>query len=137
MVFLSFFMILLSMLVIDGVWLSVMFKPFYGRNIGHLLADSLSFSAAFLFYILYGIGINVFVVLPALRNGASLSEIIYFGFLFGVVTYATYDLTNQATLRDWPWVVTVVDIIWGGVLVASVSLISTLATRYGLASFHS
>lgn len=130
MPFFSFFIIMISMVLIDGLWLALMFKRLYAPNIGHLLNDSISIWPAIIFYILYGVALNVLVVLPALRNNTRYSELLLLGLLFGMVTYGTYDLTNQATLKNWPWVLTVVDIAWGSCLAAMVTLISTLTTRY-------
>jgi uncharacterized membrane protein len=130
MIFFSFFIIIISMIVIDGIWLALMLKPFYTPNMGHLLNDVISIWPAAIFYILYGVALNVFVVLPALRNNTGYLEVLLLGLLFGMVTYGTYDLTNQITLKNWPWIVTVVDIAWGGCLAAAVSLISISMTRY-------
>lgn len=132
MLFFSFFILMLSLLLIDGIWLSVMMNRLYVPQIGHLLSGSLSIWPAILFYLLYGIGLYVFVVLPALKNHTGYFELLLHGLLFGMVTYGTYDLTNQATLKNWPWIVTMADIAWGAFLAATVSLISTVATRYFL-----
>jgi len=118
------------MIVIDGLWLTLMLKRFYVPNIGHLLNDLMAIWPAVIFYILYGIALNVFVVLPALKNNTGYLELLLLGLLFGMVTYGTYDLTNQVTLKNWPWIVTVVDIAWGSCLAGAVSLISTFVTRY-------
>lgn len=118
------------MILIDGLWLAFMFKRLYVPNIGHLFNDSMAIWPAVIFYILYGIALNVFVVLPALKNNTGYLELLLLGLLFGMVTYGTYDLTNQVTLKNWPWVVTLADIAWGGALTAVVSWISTSMTRY-------
>lgn len=128
--FFSFFIIMISMVIIDGLWLAFMFKRFYAPNMSHLLNDGMIIWPAAIFYILYGIALNIFVVLPALKNNTGYSELLLLGLLFGMVTYGTYDLTNQATLKNWPWMVTVVDIVWGSCLAAAVSLTSTFMTRY-------
>jgi uncharacterized membrane protein len=128
--FFSFFVIILSMIVIDGFWLFLMYKRFYIPNIGHLLKGDMEILPAIIFYILYGIALNVFVVLPALRQNTNFLELLSLGLLFGMVTYGTYDLTNQATLKSWPWIVTVTDIVWGSFLTACLSLISKFVTAY-------
>lgn len=130
MAFSSFVIIIVSMILIDGLWLAFMLKRLYVPNIGHLLNDSISIWPAAIFYILYGIALNVFVVLPALKNNTGYIELLLLGLLFGMVTYGTYDLTNQVTLKNWPWIITVVDIAWGSCLAAAVSLISTFMIRY-------
>ena len=128
--FFSFFIIMISMIVIDGLWLVFMLKRLYVPNIGHLLNDSMAIWPAVIFYILYGIALNVLVVLPALKNNTGYLELLLLGLLFGMVTYGTYDLTNQVTLKNWPWIVTIVDIAWGSCLAAMVTLTSTFITRY-------
>ncbi|QLH35971.1 MAG: DUF2177 family protein [Parachlamydiaceae bacterium] len=118
------------MMIIDGLWLAFMYKRFYAPNMGRLLNDSIAIWPAVIFYILYAIALNVFVVIPALKNNSGYTEILLLGLLFGMVTYGTYDLTNQVTLKNWPWIVTIVDIAWGSCLAAAVSLISTFIIRY-------
>jgi uncharacterized membrane protein len=118
------------MILIDGLWLTLMFKRFYVPHIGHLLHDVMVIWPAVIFYILYALALNVFVVLPALKNNSGYLELLLPGLLFGMVTYGTYDLTNQVTLKNWPWIITVVDIAWGSFLAAALSVISTFMTRY-------
>lgn len=126
----SFFIIMVSMIVIDGLWLGIMLNRFYAPNMGNLLTDKVSILPAVIFYILYAFALNVFVVLPALKNNTGYLDLFLLGLLFGMVTYGTYDLTNQATLKNWPWVLTIVDIAWGSFLAGAVSLISTYVVRY-------
>jgi uncharacterized membrane protein len=118
-----------SFLAIDAVWLSTMAKRFYAPNIGHLLAESPKFGPAIAFYALYIFGVVFFVVSPALGNGAGLFKIFLSGAILGVVAYGTYDLTNQATLKDWPLLVTVVDLFWGALLTGFVSVVAVLCVR--------
>lgn len=106
---------------IDMVWLGLAAKNFYAKHIGFLMKANVNWAAAILFYLLFIAGLVVFVVVPALEKGSWVRALL-FGALFGLITYATYDLTNLATLKDWPLVVTVVDLIWGTVLAASVSV---------------
>ncbi len=117
------------MVLIDGLWLGLMLNRFYVPNIGQLLSDSMSILPVLIFYLLFAIALNVFVVIPALKNNTGYLDLFLLGLLFGMVTYGTYDLTNQATLKNWPWVLTVVDMTWGSFLVGVVSLISTYLTR--------
>jgi uncharacterized membrane protein len=128
--FFSFFTIIFSMIAIDGLWLGLMLKRFYIPHIGHLLNDSIILWPAVIFYIFYAIALNVFVILPALKNNTGYLHLFLLGLLFGMVTYGTYDLSNQTTLRNWPWIVTITDIAWGGFLTGVVSSISTFMTRY-------
>jgi uncharacterized membrane protein len=104
---------------VDMVWLSLA-KTFYRRQIGHLMADKINWPAALIFYFAFIAGILIFCVLPAVEKH-SLGKAVLFGALFGFFTYATYDLTNLATLKNWPLGVTVADLIWGMVLTGTVS----------------
>ncbi len=96
----------------DAVWLSQANQALYQPAIGHLMASTVDWGAAALFYLLYIGGVVFFGEAPALQQGRSLVALGR-GALFGLMAYATYDLTNQATMRDWPWSVTVMDLIWG------------------------
>jgi uncharacterized membrane protein len=108
--------------VIDMIWLGFVANKFYAAQLGHLLGP-VNWPAAIIFYLLYIVGIIIFAVHPALIAG-SLSKAILYGALFGFFAYATYDLTNLATLKDWPILVTIVDLIWGTVLTGSVAAAS-------------
>ena len=105
---------------IDILWLGVVAKNFYNKHLGHLFRDRVNWIAAILFYLLYILGIMIFAILPGIAS-ASLSRTAILGLLYGLFTYATYDLTNLATLKDWPKVIVVVDILWGLVLCGLVS----------------
>lgn len=115
-------------LAIDLLWLGVVAKRFYREQIGWLLADKPNWMAAVLFYLLFVAGIVFFVVAPALEKG-SWRHALFAGAAFGLVTYAAYDLTNQALTRDWPVLVTAVDLAWGAVLTAMVSLATFAIAR--------
>lgn len=115
-------------MVIDLTWLGVVAKSFYRDQLGKLMADSVNWWAGGIFYLLFVAGLLVFVVNPAIAK-ESIGWCVGIGFLFGVITYSTYDLTNLSTLKDWPLKVTVVDLIWGGVLSASVSIVGFLVSR--------
>lgn len=104
------------------LWLGVIAKDFYQDKLGHVLGK-VNWVAAIIFYLLFIVGILVFAVVPALQAG-SVQKVIFLGVFFGLLTYATYDLTNLATLKDWPLLVTVVDMVWGMVLSGSVATIS-------------
>lgn len=105
---------------IDMIWLGYAARNFYKNQLNHLLSPDVNWPAAFLFYFIYIIGILFFAVRPGLEE-ESLVRTCVFGALFGFFTYATYDLTNLATLRNWPILVVVVDILWGTVLCALVA----------------
>ena len=108
---------------IDLVWLGVIAQKLYTQHLGYIMKDKPDWIAAILFYLLYIIGLVFFVIQPALDK-SSWQYALFAGLFFGFITYATYDLTNLATLKDWPLKITIIDLIWGSVLGASVSVIS-------------
>ncbi len=109
--------------VIDMVWLGLISKNFYAKHIGALLKPDVNWIAAILFYLLFIAGLVVFVIMPAFEKQSWMHALL-FGALFGLVCYATYDLTNLAVAKDWPVIVTVVDLIWGAVLGGVVSCVT-------------
>jgi uncharacterized membrane protein len=113
---------------IDMVWLGFVAKDFYRKHIGGLLADNVNWPAAIVFYLLYIGGILFFAVLPALKSGSWQTALLN-GAVLGLLCYATYDLTNMATLKNWSFTVVWVDIIWGIVLTGSVSTLAFFAAR--------
>lgn len=119
---------LFSFLALDAVWLGAVAKGMYRRELGHLLAADVRWGAALVFYLLYIVGVLALVVLPG--RDSSLLRVVALGALFGFVAYATYDLTNLATLREWPLLVTVVDLIWGAVLTAVTAAAGWAASRW-------
>ena len=117
-------------LVIDLVWLGVVAREFYAEQIGHLLKAP-NWAAAFLFYLLYIGGLMYLILLP--NQEKSERWLFGRGAVFGLVAYGAYDLTNLAVLEGWPVLVTVVDMVWGGVLTGSVAFLSVWAwRRFGL-----
>ena len=120
---------ILPMLAIDGIWLATMSKRFYAAHLGSLMTASPRLAPAGIFYLLYALGITLLVAVPAVNDGTALLKVFAYGALLGLVAYGTYDLTNQATLKDWPVVVTVVDLVWGALLTGAVSIISVALTR--------
>ncbi len=119
-------------LAIDIVWLTLVAKNFYANQIGYLMAKNPNLIAALIFYLIFIAGLIVFVITPALDN-KMWTQALLVGAFFGLVTYATYDLTNLATVKDWPLIITIVDLIWGMVLSAAVSLITYfIALKLGL-----
>lgn len=118
---LSYFLTFIVFFVIDMTWLGFVAKGFYNKYLGGFMSPSINWTAAIIFYLLFIIGIFLFVILPAIEKD-SLMHALIFGALFGFFTYATYDLTNLATLKGWPMNIVIVDIIWGSVLTAIVSV---------------
>ncbi len=127
-----FFIALPIFLAIDLVWLGVISKNFYREQIGHLMKTDVNWVAALVFYVIFIAGLVVFVIQPAVEKNAW-THALLFGALFGFVTYATYDLTNLAVAKDWPVLVTIVDLVWGMALAASVSFLTYLvSSKIGL-----
>lgn len=106
--------------VIDMAWLGFIAKDLYRKYLGGFLSDQVNWTAAFVFYLLFIVGVFIFAILPAVEKD-SVRTAMLLGGLFGFFTYATYDLTNLATLKNWPITIVVVDVIWGFVLTAMVS----------------
>jgi len=117
---------------IDIVWLTLIAKNFYNKHLDYLMTPNVNWGAALLFYLLFIGGLVVFVISPALEKN-SWTQALFLGILFGLMTYATYDLTNLATVKNWPLLVTVVDLLWGMTVSASVSVASFfIAKKIGL-----
>lgn len=121
----QYFVALFTFLMIDSVWLAVIAKNFYAKYLGYLITKTPNLVAAGIFYLIYILGLVVLVISPSLEK-KSLIMAILTGALFGLCSYATYDLTNMATIKDWPLIVTIVDLIWGTVLSGSIAGISYL-----------
>ena len=109
--FLPWLAIVLTMMALDVIWIGVVARPLYTCGIGHLMAEQPNFVAAVAFYLLFAIGLMAFVVLP--RAPGDWKMAAAWGGLFGFMTYMTYDLTNMATLRDWPLGLSFIDTAWG------------------------
>jgi len=106
---------LLVFVLADMVWLGTMVSRLYRPTIGDLLLSGVNLPPAILFYLVYPVGLVIFAIVPALKSG-NIATALFLGALFGFFTYATYDLTNQATLRAWSTTLTVADIAWGSIL---------------------
>ncbi|MBS0532814.1 MAG: DUF2177 family protein [Proteobacteria bacterium] len=104
--------VLAVFVILDGIWLSQMGQVLYRPVLGDILADNVRIVPAVIFYLLYPVGLELFAVVPALR-ASSLQHAALYAALFGLFAYATYDLTNYATLRNWSAAITVIDLIWG------------------------
>ncbi len=124
MIYLKMYLIALAIfLIVDGLWLGLIARNFYRAEIGFLLKEAPNFLVAGIFYLFFVAGIVFFVINPAIEK-ESLRYLIVAAILFGTLTYATYDLTNLATIKDWSLKVTIVDIIWGGTLTTIVSVVT-------------
>ena len=115
--------------IVDTLWLGVVARGFYRAELGDLLAPEVKLWAAVLFYLVYSAGIVIFAVMPAIR-AESLVTALVMGALFGFFAYATYDLTNLATLRDWPLRMSIVDIAWGTFITSMTATTAAFAMRY-------
>ena len=124
----NYAIILAVFLAIDGLWLMVIAKKLYAQHLGYLMSEKPKLLAAFVFYLLFVLGLQAFVVNPALA-AESWKAALLPGLLFGLITYATYDLTNLATVKDWPVLITVIDLVWGSFVSGAVSVISYLLIR--------
>lgn len=112
---------------IDMLWLGVVAQKLYQSQLGYLLGP-VNWPVAIAFYLIFLVGLLIFAIAPAVA-AKSLYHAAVFGALFGFFTYATYDLTNWATIKDWPWFISLVDMVWGTVLAASVSVLTFLAAQ--------
>ncbi len=124
-----FLVTLVAFFAIDMLWLGLIARSFYRKHLGFLMAPNVNWTAAIIFYLLFILGILVFVVVPGLQ-GQPLQIVLIRAALYGLITYATYDLTNLATLKDWPVILSIVDIGWGMVLSLLVSFISYTAGKW-------
>jgi uncharacterized membrane protein len=120
---------------LDIVWLGYIARGFYRNNLGSIISPEVNWSAAVVFYLLYIVGILVFAIVPALKAGSIQTAIIW-GALFGFFTYATYDLTNMATIKNWPLKIVIVDIVWGSFLCSVVAFLSVQGGKWLNLGFH-
>jgi uncharacterized membrane protein len=114
--------------IVDAIWLSAMGDRLYRPTLGEILLPSPRLAPAIVFYLIFPIGILMFVATPALKTN-NLSSALTYGLLFGAIVYATYDLTNFATLRNWTLQLTLFDIAYGAVSTALSALVATLVLR--------
>jgi uncharacterized membrane protein len=117
------FVTLVTFLMIDGAWLMLIAKNFYAKHLGYLMAKTPNLAAAGIFYLIYVFTLVVLIISPALQRGSLVTAILT-GALFGLCAYATYDLTNLASIKDWPLVVTIIDLVWGTFVSGAVAGIS-------------
>ena len=110
-------------MVIDLIWLGFIAKDIYSKYLGYLMSDKVNWIAAVVFYLIFIGGVLYFVIYPSLLD-QNITNLVIRAAFFGFITYATYDLTNLATIKDWPVQITIIDLIWGTTLSTSVSVIS-------------
>jgi len=124
----AYLALIVTMAVLDGLWLGLIARGMYQRSIGHLLADQVNVAAAIAFYLLYTAGLLVMIVRPALDAGDWRSAALKGAFL-GVFAYMTYDLTNLATLKGFPLHLAIVDMVWGGIITGAASAVAVLVAQ--------
>jgi len=116
-------------LALDAAWLTTMADRLYRPALGRLMLDRFEVLPAVAFYAVYLVGVLVFAVLPGLESRRTTTA-LGLGALLGFVAYATYDLTNQATLRDWPWRVTIADLCWGTLVTGVAAAVGCRVTAW-------
>jgi len=119
---------LVILIIFDAAWLGVIAKSFYGKHLGYIIAKNIAWWAVALFYPLFVFGLTVFVLLPNI-NGASYLKVFILGALFGLIAYSTYNLTNAATIKDWPIIITPIDVLWGSFVGGATSLFAIIIYR--------
>ena len=118
----SYILTFIVFLIVDMAWLGFIAKNLYHRYLGEVLSDTVNWTAAFVFYLIYVVGVSVFAIYPAINKDSAFNAILL-GALFGAFAYATYDLTNLATMKNWPLTIVIIDIFWGAFLTAVVSFV--------------
>ena len=124
----SYLTSLTTLLCLDALWIGLIMRPFYSKHLGHLFADTISVLPAAAFYLMYPLGLTFFVIAPHVKG--PLTTTIVLGALLGFIAYGTYDFTNQATLKDWPLIVTIVDLAWGTIVTALTAGITKLILNW-------
>ena len=125
---LPYITVLVLFVILDGAWLSIMGPALYKPALVDMVADKVRLVPAIVFYLLYPIGIEIFALIPALRSNSASHAAIY-GALFGLFAYATYDLTNAATLRQWTTQITLSDMAWGAAATGLSAMIAVIVCR--------
>lgn len=125
----SYFSAFLGLVILDGIWLTLTVSRFYRPNLGHLWVEEISYFPAIILYLIYAFALTIILILPSIQSGNALSKVMFMGFVFGFAAYACYDITNHATLKDWPWIVTIVDMLWGATVTALVSGVAFKFTK--------
>lgn len=118
-----------AFLIMDLVWLGYIARDFYREQLGALMTDNVNIGAAVAFYLLYVLGVMIFVVAPALEAGGW-TKALMMGALFGFFAYATYDLTNLAVMKNFPATMAYVDMAWGAAVTGISAAITVAITNY-------
>jgi uncharacterized membrane protein len=115
--------------IVDMAWLGFIAKDLYKKYLGNFLSEQVNWTAAIVFYLLFIVGVFIFAIMPSVEKNSWVSAVTL-GALFGFFTYATYDLTNLATLKGWPINIVIIDILWGSVLTGIVSTAGFYIVKY-------
>ena len=118
-----------TFLILDFIWLGFVAKDFYARQLSLYLTDNVIWSSALIFYIIFNIGLLIFVIMPSIEKNSYLTLVLY-AILYGLVTFATYDLTNLATVKEWPLIVSLIDMTWGMFVAFSSASVAFFANKY-------
>jgi len=124
----SYLITVVVFFALDLFWLGIIAKKMYADKLGYIMSPQVNWLPAIIFYLLFVVGLLLMVIFPAIEKKSWMHALTY-GILFGLVTYATYDLTNLATLKDWPLSITLIDLIWGSFISAATSLVSFFAIQ--------
>ena len=119
----------ITFLFLDAIWLGLIARGFYSKHLSLYLTDNVIWPSAFIFYIIFNIGLLIFVILPSIEKN-SYSTLLIYSILYGLVTFATYDLTNHATIKDWPLIVSIVDMFYGMFVALASSSAAFYANKY-------
>ncbi len=130
--FIAYLFTALTFLIIDGIWLGIVMTDYFQTALSHLMADEVNLPIAAIFYTIFAAGIVLFCVEPAFKE-KSWRKAAFLGAAFGFLSYGTYDVTNMATLRDWPVMMSVIDVSWGTALTA----LSALSGYFALSFYTS
>ena len=122
-IFITYIATLIPLIILDALWILVLAKKFYADHMGFLFSKSINLTPVAFFYPLYALGVLVLVVMPAVTS-ASWIEALWRGALLGLVAYGAYDLTNHATIANWPLTMTIIDMAWGMTVTAIISVIA-------------
>ncbi len=115
-------------MTIDLIWIGFIARKFYKAQLGFIMTENVNWTAAVIFYVIFIVGMLYFATYPSLETGSAFKALLI-GAFFGLITYATYDLTNLATLKNWPLFITIMDILWGMFLCGFTNLISFLIIK--------
>ncbi|MBB3963783.1 MULTISPECIES: DUF2177 family protein [Rhizobium] len=117
-----------TLLVLDAIWLGIVARTFYRDQLGDLMLPSPNLGIAAIFYLFFAVAVVVLAVYPAITSGSAWTAVIY-GLILGLAAYGTYDVTNLATLKNWPPLMSIVDLVWGGFITAMTAAGGFFAVR--------